>query len=77
MIPLICGGTIDVLRRAAGLTHEDLALLSKTPEKTINRICQGRTSLSVPTFLRICKALKVKDPLKVFAPEDFERRGLK
>ena len=75
VIPLTCGGTIDVLRRAADLTHEDLAALTKIPEKTIQRICAGRTSLTVPTFLRICKALKVKNVLKVFAPEDFETRG--
>lgn len=70
------GGTIDVLRRAADLTHEDLAEASKIPKKTIERICSGRGSLTVPHFLRLMKVLHVKNVLKLFTPEDFEREAI-
>lgn len=73
---LIYGGKIDTLRRREDLTHEELAKDANIPVKTIERICSGRTGVTVPHFLRLMKALHVKNIAKVFDPEDFEREGL-
>lgn len=66
------GVKLDTLRRAAGLTHEELAAESGVPYKTIQRACAGRAKLLLPHFLRVMRALRVRDVVKVFPPEDFE-----
>ncbi len=70
------GLKIDTLRRGEDLTDEALGKLVSLPEKTIQRICSGRTCVSLPNFLRLMKALKVKNIAKVFDAEDFEQEGL-
>lgn len=72
MKPLTGGGKLDVLRRAADLTEGGLSEETEIPEKTIQRICAGKTSITLPNFLRLVKALRIKDVTKVFSPEDFE-----
>lgn len=72
MKPLTGGGKIATLRDAADLTEGGLSEETGIPEKTIQRICSGKTSVTVPNFLRLMKALRVKNVTKVFKPEDFE-----
>lgn len=72
------GGTLDLLRRAEDLTHEELAKDSMVDVKTVERACAGCGVLTIPHFLRMLKVLKpdmVKRIMKVFPPEDFEQEG--
>lgn len=72
MKPLTGGGKIDTLRAAADLTEAGLGEEAGLSEKTVQRICSGRTSVTLPNFLRLMKVLRVKNITKVFKPEDFE-----
>lgn len=66
------GGTLDILRRAAGLTVGDLFRKSGVPEKTLERILAGRNKPTVDHFLAIIRALGVEDVVNTFDAEDFE-----
>lgn len=73
------GVSLDLLRRAEGLTHEELAKESRVDTKTVARACAGVGVVTLPHFLRMLKVLKpdmVRRILKVFPPEDFEQGGI-
>lgn len=70
---------MDILRRAADLTDEELAKESGVDVKTVERACSGRGAITVPHLLRILRVLKpdmVKRLLRVFPPEHFEAGAL-
>lgn len=72
---LAYGVSLDVLRRAADLTHEELAEGADVPFKTVQRVCRGKGRPDVLTLFKILRFLRVKNVLKVFPPEDFEREA--
>lgn len=68
------GGKVDLIRRAQGLTHSQLAAKSGVPEKTIERICEGRGAPCAAHFVRIVKVLRID--LEAIEPEDLEQEGM-
>ncbi len=64
------GGKINFLRRAAGISYGELARKSGVPEKTIERICEGKNAPDAANLVRLLRALRVD--LDVIEPEDFE-----
>ena len=68
------GGKLDLLRRAQGLIHGQLAAKSEVPEKTVERICEGRGAPCAAHFVRLVKALNIS--MDAIEPEDLEEEGL-
>ena len=68
------GGKLDLIRRARGLTIGQLAAKSEVPEKTLERICEGRGAPNAAHFVRLIKALEIS--LYAITPEDLEEEGL-
>jgi transcriptional regulator with XRE-family HTH domain len=66
------GRKIDFLREKEDLTYGELAAKSGVPEKTVERVCRGENAPGTGHFLRLLKALDVKNPLNIFSPGDFE-----
>lgn len=52
---LINGGRIDLVRRNLGLTLEQYANMCEVPEKTMERICQGKNPPSGLTLLKLIR----------------------
>ena len=68
------GGKVDLILRAKGLTVGQLADKAGVPEKTMERICEGRGAPCAAHFVRIVKALDIN--LDAIEPADLEQEGV-
>jgi transcriptional regulator with XRE-family HTH domain len=67
------GGKLDLLRRARGLTVGELSRTSGVPERTLERICEGRGAPCAAHLVRLLRALRIS--LDAIEPEDLEEEG--
>ena len=68
------GGKVDLIRRAQGLTIGQLSAKSAVPEKTLERIVEGRGAPKAAHFVRIMKALDID--LDAVDALDLEEEGM-
>lgn len=65
------GENISTWRKLYGITSQDLAERSKVSRSTLSRLENGDPSVSLETFLNVCKALSILD-LVVKATDPYE-----